>query len=132
VGSSGFLIFIVIMFVVMYFLAIRPQKRKQQAMQNMLSKLKPGDEVVTIGGMYGDVVEVDDDKVTVEIAEDVHVEFARRAIAQIISQDSGYDVPDDEEEPDTSAEHDEPDEEPDEPQPAREEKRWGVFGGRSR
>ena len=78
--SSSF----VAMFAVMYFLLIRPQQAKQRAAQDMLSRLAPGDEVITIGGIYGDVVEVDDDKVVLEIAEDVHIEVARRAISSIV------------------------------------------------
>ena len=83
-GGSGFLIVLLGMFAVMYFLLIRPQKAKQRAAQDMLSRLAPGDEVITIGGIYGDVVEVHDDKVVVEIAEDVHIEVARRAISSIV------------------------------------------------
>ena len=50
----------------------------------MLAALKPGDEVITIGGIYGDVIEVEEDKVVLEIAEDVHIEVTRRAIANIV------------------------------------------------
>lgn len=50
----------------------------------MLSALKPGDEVITIGGIYGDVIEVEEDKVVLEIAEDVHIEVTRKAIANIV------------------------------------------------
>jgi preprotein translocase subunit YajC len=122
------------MFAVMYFLLIRPQKAKQRQMQEMLNRIAPGDEVITIGGIYGDVVEVHDDKVVVEIAEDVHIEVARKAISSIVPQES----------PDHGQGHDEAldadYEEPvvvdapagdSTPEPVREEKRWGVFGRRS-
>ncbi|MCC6224011.1 MAG: preprotein translocase subunit YajC [Thermoleophilia bacterium] len=79
-----FVIVMLAMLVFMYFLLIRPQKAKQRAAQELLNRLAPGDEVVTIGGIYGDVVEVDDAKVVLEIAEDVHIEVARRAIASIV------------------------------------------------
>ena len=127
-GGSGFLIFIVILFAVMYFVAIRPQKRKQQAMQDMLTHLKPGDEIITVGGIYGDVVEVDDDKVTLEIAEDVHIEITRRAVAQIVQSEPTF-AAEHEAEPDVI---ETPEETAPEPQPVREGKRWGVFGSRSR
>jgi len=132
VGGSGFLIFIVILFAVMYFVAIRPQKRKQQAMQDMLSHVKPGDEIVTVGGIYGDVVEVEDDKITLEIAEDVHIEVARRAVAQIIHAEQTFQSADDEDarEPENA---DSAPAEPSAPKPVREERRWGgVFGNRTR
>lgn len=82
----AFIIVLVAMLIFMYFLLIRPQRAKQRAAQQMLSNLKPGDEVITIGGIYGDVVEVEEDKVVLEIAEDVHVEVTRRAIANIVQE----------------------------------------------
>ncbi len=81
----AFLIIIVVMFVVMYFLAIRPQQKRQRAAQDLLARVSPGDEIVTVGGIYGDVIEVHDDRVVLEIAEDIQVEVARRAVAQIIA-----------------------------------------------
>jgi preprotein translocase subunit YajC len=132
VGSSGFLIVLLGMFAVMYFLLIRPQKAKQRAAQEMLNQLAPGDEVITIGGIYGDVVEVHDDKVVVEIAEDVHIEVARRAISSIVppeapDHDLGEPLGGEYEEP-VATDQPEIDETP---EPARADKRWGVFGRRS-
>ena len=116
--GGGFLIFLVAMFAIMYFLLIRPQRAKQRAAQDLLSQLAPGDEIVTIGGIYGDVVEVYEDKVVLEIAEDVHIEVARKAVAQIVH-------------PDTEPAEPEDGAEAAEPEPVREEKRWGgVFGRR--
>jgi preprotein translocase subunit YajC len=80
----AFIIVLVAMLVFMYFLLIRPQRAKQRQAQELLSSIKPGDEIITIGGIYGDVVEVEEDKVTLEIAEDVHIEVTRRAIANIV------------------------------------------------
>ena len=131
-GGSGFLIVLLGMFAVMYFLLIRPQKAKQRAAQDMLSRLAPGDEVITIGGIYGDVVEVHDDKVVVEIAEDVHIEVARRAISSIVPPETPETGPvreleGEDEEPVVVGEP-EADGAPD---PVREDRRWGVFGRRS-
>jgi preprotein translocase subunit YajC len=136
VQGGGFLIFLVAMFAIMYFLLIRPQRAKQRAAQDMLSQLSPGDEIVTIGGIYGDVVEVYEDKVVLEIAEDVHIEVARKAVAQIVHPDTEPAEPDE----DDAAGPDDDDAlpaEPDdgaevvEPEPVREDKRWGgVFGRR--
>jgi preprotein translocase subunit YajC len=132
VGGSGFLIVLLGMFAVMYFLLIRPQKAKQRAAQDMLSRLAPGDEVITIGGIYGDVVEVHDDKVVVEIAEDVHIEVARRAISSIVPPETPETGPGKE----LEGEYQEPvvvgePEADGAPDPVREDKRWGVFGRRS-
>lgn len=80
----AFIIILVAMLVLMYFLLIRPQRAQQRKAQDMLAALKPGDEVITIGGIYGDVIEVEEDKVVLEIAEDVHIEVTRRAIANIV------------------------------------------------
>ena len=133
--GGGFLIFLVAMFAIMYFLLIRPQRAKQRAAQDMLAQLAPGDEIVTIGGIYGDVVEVYEDKVVLEIAEDVHIEVARKAVAQIVQPDTAPVEPgDDEVEPvdeDALPPGPEDEAEPAEPAPVREEKRWGgVFGRR--
>ncbi len=82
-------IFIILaMFVLLYALLIRPQRQKQRAQQDMLSKVAPGDEVLTVGGIYGIVQELDDDDdLVVEIAEGIHVRMARRAVASVIPAD---------------------------------------------
>jgi preprotein translocase subunit YajC len=129
VQGGGFLIFLVAMFAIMYFLVIRPQKNKQRAVQDMLSRVGPGDEIITIGGIYGDVIEVADDRVVLEIAEDVHIEVARKAISQVVPQETfGEDA--------VEAEGDVIDQDAlgeadGHPELAREEKRFGVFGRRS-
>ncbi len=82
--NSGFLFVLVILFVFMYLLLIRPQRQQQRRQQQMLEALKPGDEVITVGGIYGDVTEVQPDRVSLQIAEDVEIEVAKRAIANVI------------------------------------------------
>lgn len=82
--SSGFLILLVAMFGFMYFLLIRPQRTQQRKHAELLAALKPGDEVVTAGGIYGEVVELDAERVMLEIDEDVRIAVARRAIASIV------------------------------------------------
>jgi preprotein translocase subunit YajC len=131
VQGGGFLIFLVAMFAIMYFLLIRPQRAKQRAAQDMLSRLAPGDEVITIGGIYGDVVEVYEDKVVLEIAEDVHIEVSRKAVAQIVPSEIERPEPDEyvPADGDSPVEVDAAAAAADEhPEPVREEKRWGVFG----
>jgi preprotein translocase subunit YajC len=93
--NGGFLFVIVILFAFMYLLLIRPQRQQQRRHTEMISSLKVGDEVITAGGIYGDVSEVQPDRVTVEVAEDVHIEVAKRAIASVVppEEESGRDEP---------------------------------------
>ena len=87
-------IFIILaMLVLLYALLIRPQRQKQRAQQVMLSKIARGDEVLTVGGIYGIVQELDDDDdLVVEIAEGIHVRMARRAVASVIPADEQDDA----------------------------------------
>ena len=79
------LIILLAMFVLLWAVLIRPQRMKQRAQQQMLSQIDPGDEVLTVGGIYGIVVEVeDDDDLVVEIADGIHVRIARRAVATVV------------------------------------------------
>lgn len=99
--SSGFLLILVVMFAFMYLLLIRPQRQQQRRHKNLLDNLKVGDEVITAGGIYGDVAGIEEDKVHLLIAEDVEIEVARRSIATVVPPEvaSGYDDDDDEEAP---------------------------------
>jgi preprotein translocase subunit YajC len=82
--SSGFLIVLLAMFGFMWFLLIRPQRAQQRKHAEMLGELKPGDEVVTSGGIYGEVVQLDEERVMLEIDDDVKIAVARRAIATVV------------------------------------------------
>ena len=72
----------------MYFLMIRPQQKRRREAQQMQSQLGPGDQIVTIGGLHGTVVTVDDDVVTLEVAPGVQVRFARPAIARVLPREA--------------------------------------------
>ncbi|MBU0965423.1 MAG: preprotein translocase subunit YajC [Proteobacteria bacterium] len=76
---TGFLPMILI-FIVFYFLLIRPQQKKAKALQEFLSNLKKGDEVVTGGGLHGKITGITDSVVTLEIADNVRVKVARQYI----------------------------------------------------
>ena len=82
--NSGFFLVLLILFAFMYLLLIRPQRQQQRRQQQMLDNLKIGDEVITVGGIYGDVTEVQPDRVSLEIAEDVEIEVAKRAVASVV------------------------------------------------
>lgn len=84
----GFLPILILLFVIMWFLVIRPQRKRQAEQQRIMDNLSPGQEVLTAGGLYGTVQSVlDDEEVRVEIAPDVYVRVARRAIAAVIADD---------------------------------------------
>ena len=97
------LIIIIALFALLWFLMIRPQRARQQKQKEMLDSVTPGDEVLTVGGLYGIVQELDEDEdVIVEIAEGIHVRIARRAISAVVKPE------DDEEEQGTFDEDAEP------------------------
>jgi preprotein translocase subunit YajC len=80
-------VFILVLLVLMWFLLIRPQRRRQVEQQQMMGALAVGKEIVTAGGLYGTVTAVEDDEIRVEIAPDVEVRIAKRAVAGILSGD---------------------------------------------
>jgi preprotein translocase subunit YajC len=94
--SFTIIIWIVVFFGIFYFLAIRPQRRQRQQHSEMISMLKKGDEVVTIGGMYGTVSAIGDEWVELEIAKRTRVRYLKRAISSITSIDE-YDEDDEDE-----------------------------------
>ena len=75
-------LFLVAMFVLMYFLLIRPQQKRAKDHKNLLKELKKGDEVVTNGGVVGKINSVDESFATLEIAEGVVVKVQKQGINQ--------------------------------------------------
>jgi preprotein translocase subunit YajC len=84
-GSLVPLLMIVLLFAVMYFLLIRPQQRRRQEALRMQSALGVGDEVITIGGLYGTIAALDDESVTLEVAPGVQTRYARSAVARVVT-----------------------------------------------
>ena len=85
----GGYIFIIVILILMWFLLIRPQRRRQLDSQRLLNSLSVGQEVVTAGGLYGTITRLDDDEVRVQIADGVEVRVAKRAIAGVLSTVAG-------------------------------------------
>ena len=83
----GQLIVIVAMLVLLWLLLIRPARRRQVAQQELLEGVEVGDEILTAGGIYGHVREIADDELLVEVAPDVTLRMARRAVAAVIPPD---------------------------------------------
>jgi len=80
----SFLIVMVLLLVVMYVLMIRPQRQRQQAQQTMIDRASVGDDILTSGGIYGTITEIEDDDVVVEIADGLSVHMTRRGIAAVL------------------------------------------------
>jgi preprotein translocase subunit YajC len=89
-GPAGFdlisLMPLLLIFVVFYFLLIRPQQKKMKQHRELISALKRGDRVLTAGGIIGSVVKVEDAELLVEIAKDVRVRVARTTISDVLSK----------------------------------------------
>ena len=86
-GLLGFLIPLILIFAVFYFFIIRPQKKREQEHQEMVEAVKKGDKVVTIGGMHGTVLRVDDESVLCQVDSDVKLRFEKNAIANVGGKD---------------------------------------------
>lgn len=87
--GSQFLSFlpIILIFVIFYFLLIRPQQRRAKEHRSLLSNLKVGDNVLTSGGIYGRITGIRDDIITIEISDKVRVKVNRGHIAGVVKQD---------------------------------------------
>ena len=81
----GTLIIMIPIFGLMYFMLIRPQKKRQQEVQEMLKTLKAGDKVMTTSGALGVISKVSDKTVKIIFADKVEIEFVRSAVAEIIN-----------------------------------------------
>ena len=113
--NAGGLLVLVILFALFWVLLIRPQRRRQIEQEQMIASLELGDEVVTAGGIYGEVVALEEDEVRLEIAPGTQVRVARRAVAGVLSGDEDDEAPEAEEEPPTRPEDEAAD-------PSREER----------
>jgi preprotein translocase subunit YajC len=82
-GSNyAFLISLVLMVAIFYFLLIRPQQRRARQQRDLLASIAVGDEVVTIGGMFGRVMEMDDETVTLDVGSGTTIRFVKQAVAR--------------------------------------------------
>ncbi len=90
-GAGGFASFIplILIFVVFYFLLIRPQQKQAKLHQAFLNDLKKGQKIVTKGGLHGVITAVADTVITLEIAKDITVKVSRDAISGSLNKDGG-------------------------------------------
>ncbi len=77
-----FLIYLALLAIIFFFLIVRPQRRQMAARRELISAVEVGDEVITAGGIYGTVREIEDDVLQIEVAEGVVLTLAREAIAR--------------------------------------------------
>jgi preprotein translocase subunit YajC len=89
-GAGGgslvsYLIMIGLIFVVFYFLVFRPERKRRKKLQEMVSELKPGDKVITIGGIHGTVSGVTEKSVVVRVSDQTKIEFTKQAIGTVIT-----------------------------------------------
>ncbi len=89
-GGSGQMVTTFVTFglviLIFYFLIIRPQNKKQKAAKKMLSALKKGDKVVSIGGIHGTVVAVKEQTTVVKVDDNIKLEFSKSAISSVVSE----------------------------------------------
>ncbi len=74
----------IVLFIVFYFLLIRPQSKRAKEHKKMVEALAKGDEVLTQGGVYGKIIEVTEEAVTVEVADNVQIKLQRAAVASVL------------------------------------------------
>ncbi len=92
-GLMGMLLPLGVFVVIFYFLIIRPQKKRQRKLEEMIASIRPGDQVVTAGGFMGVVTGVKDDSFILEVADGVRVRILKASI-QMKKHDSDASVPD--------------------------------------
>jgi len=98
----GGYILILVFLAVLWFLIIRPQRRRQMDAQRLVASLAVGKEIVTAGGLYGTITALEEDEARVQIADGVEVRIAKRAIAGVLSDDEEPEEPEELEEKSTA------------------------------
>ncbi|MBQ3383545.1 MAG: preprotein translocase subunit YajC [Bacteroidales bacterium] len=84
-GGLSLIIMMVAIFAIMYFLMIRPQQKKQKELQRFRNELKRGDKVITIGGIYGIIDEINDNHVLMIVDKNVRIKVAKSSIVRDFS-----------------------------------------------
>ncbi len=85
-GGLNMILMLVAIFAVMYFFMIRPQQKKQKELQKFRNELKKGDKVVTLGGIYGTVEEINADKVMMRIDTNTKIRVAKNSLVKDFSE----------------------------------------------
>ncbi|MHB1125458.1 MAG: preprotein translocase subunit YajC [Bacillota bacterium] len=85
---GGTVVYMVLFFVILYFLMIRPQQTAQKKRVEMLNRMQVNDHVVTVGGIHGKVIKMKEDSLMLRIAEKVEVEVQKSAISAVVGKDN--------------------------------------------
>jgi preprotein translocase subunit YajC len=86
-GGMSFPVMMALMFGILYFMVIRPQSQERKKLEKKISELKKGDKVLTTSGMFATVVSVESDRAVLRISDETKVEFAKSAIAQVLTSE---------------------------------------------
>ncbi|MBS3887489.1 MAG: preprotein translocase subunit YajC [Dethiobacter sp.] len=77
---------LILMFVLFYFLIVRPQTQQQKKRKELLSSLREGDKIRTIGGVYASIEKIEGDELTVKVADNVRIRLARFGVESVIKE----------------------------------------------
>jgi len=85
-GGIGFFVPFIFIFIIMYFVMFRPQKKRQQEQQRLISSLKTGDRVVTNAGIHGLIANVKETTLMLKVADNVKIEIEKSAVANVLKE----------------------------------------------
>jgi len=85
-GIGSFFVPLIFIFVIMYFVMIRPQKKRQEQQQKLVTSLKSGDRVVTSAGIHGLIANVKENTVLLKVADNVKIEVDKSAITNVLKE----------------------------------------------
>ena len=91
-GVAGIIVWLVIMIALFYFMIILPQKRRDKKFKELMSKLKVGDKVITVGGIIGKVTNIKDNTVRIKTGNGTEIDVARRSITAILGKGTPADI----------------------------------------
>ncbi|MFC0522482.1 preprotein translocase subunit YajC [Pontibacillus salicampi] len=86
-GTLASIIPLILMFVIFYFLLIRPQQKKQKQVQQMQADLQKGDKVITIGGLHGDVHAINEGSIVLIVEDGTKLTFDRSSVREVVNKD---------------------------------------------
>ncbi|MCK9221626.1 MAG: preprotein translocase subunit YajC [Limnochordia bacterium] len=82
-GLWGSLLFFALMLGLFYIMLIRPQQKQQKQRQEMIDGLKKGDKVITVGGIHGEIVKIDEDDVVLQVADKVEIKITKGGVGRV-------------------------------------------------
>jgi len=86
-NASGLLFYLILFGAIFYFLIYRPQQKQRKQRQELLESLEVGKNIVTIGGIHGEIVQMDEDLINLKVAENVEIKVQKNAVGFVLSED---------------------------------------------